>query len=164
VVSDTFDLRDFAGAHASARIPVSSAALNRFVAGALARRSSPVREVRIQPVEGDRFDVAIAVSWPFVPELHATFIVDRQPSFPASPLLVFRWSFLGLAGAIASRLLSHFEKLPPGIKLDGDQLLLDIPVLAAGSAVAPMLVHIKALELHTLDDRVVVELEVGVAE
>ena len=163
-MSDTLDLGDFAGTHASARIPISRAFLNRLVAGALPGSRTPVRAVDIQPVAGDRFDVAITVSWPFVPQLHATFVIEQQPIFPASPLLVLRWSFLGLAGGLASRLLSHFEQLPPGIRLDGNLVLLDVPVLAAKSAVAPMLVHIKALELHTLDGRAVVELEVAIPE
>lgn len=161
---DSFDHREFAGAHASARIPVSSAFLNRFVADLVARTSSPVRAVHIRPVAGDRFEVAITVSWPFVPQLHATFTVDQQPIFPAAPLLVLRWSFLGLVGSVAARLIAHFEALPPGIKLDGDRLLLDIPVIAARSPVALMLVHVKALELHTLDDRIVLELELDVPE
>ena len=47
------------------------------------------------------------------------------------------------------------------VRLDADSLLLDIPALAARSPAAMMLRYVKALELHTLDDRAVIELELA---
>jgi hypothetical protein len=148
----------------SARIPVSRALLNRLVADALAGRNTPVRSVDLRPRPGDRFDAIVTVSWPFVPALTVTFTIDRQPTFPASPLLVLRWSFLGGVGAIASRLIAALDRLPDGVRLDADRLLLDIPVLAARSPAATMIGYVKALELHTLDDRAVVHLELAIPE
>ena len=159
-----FPFGDLAGARASARIPVSRALLNRLVTDALGGGSTPVRAVDIRPRAGDQFDVVITVSWPFVPPLRATFTVDQQPSFPASPLLVLRWSFLGAAGAIASRLITSFDRLPAGIRLDGDRLLLDIPVLASRWSSAAMLGYVKALELHALEDRAVIDVELAIPE
>jgi hypothetical protein len=156
--------RDVAGSRASARIPVSRALLNRLVAEALAGSSTPVRAVDIRPRAGDQFDVVITVSWPFVPPLKAAFTVDQQPRFPASPVLVLRWSFLGAVGSLAARLIASFDRLPAGIGLDGDRLLLDIPVLAAHSSAASMLAYVKALELHTLDDRAVIDVELAIPE
>ena len=148
----------------SARIPVSRTLLNRLVADALAGDNTPVRSVDVRPRAGDRFDAIVTVSWPFVPALTATFTVDQQPSFPASPVLVLRWSFLGGLGAIASRLIAAFDRLPDGLRVDVDRLLLNIPVLAARSPAASMIGYIQALELHTLDDRAVVDLELAIPE
>ena len=153
---------DLGGSRVSARIPVSRALLNRVVAEAFAGSSTPVRAVDIRPRAGDQFDVVITVSWPFVPPLTAAFTIDQQPSFPASPLLVLRWSFLGAAGAIASRLITSFDRLPAGIRLDGDRLLLDIPVLAARSPAASVLAYVRSFELHTLEDRAVISLELEI--
>lgn len=155
---------DLAGSRVSARIPVSRAFLNRLVADALTDRKTPIRGVDIQPRAGDRFDAVVTVSWPFVPALTVTFSVDQQPSFPASPVLVLRWSLLGAVGAFASRLIEAFDRLPDGVRLDADRLLLDLPVLAARSPVAMMLPYVKALELHTLDDRAVIDLELAISE
>jgi hypothetical protein len=155
---------ELAGSRASARIPVSRTLLNRLVAGALAGRTTPVRGVDVRPRAGDRFDAIVTVSWPFVPPLTVTFTIDQQPSFPASPLLVLRWSFLGVVGAIASRLIAAFDRLPDGVRLDGDRVWLNIPVLAAGSPAATMIGYVKAFELHTLDDRAVVDLELAIPE
>jgi hypothetical protein len=157
-------LRELAGSRVSARIPVSRALLNRLVAGALADRNTPVRNVDVRPRAGDRFDAIVTVSWPFVPPLTVTFAIDQQPDFPASPVLVLRWSFLGAVGAIASRLIAHFDRLPDGVRLDADRLLLDIPVLAARSPASAMVGYLTALELHTLDDRAVIDLELAIPE
>jgi hypothetical protein len=96
--------------------------------------------------------------------LTATFTIDQQPSFPASPLLVLRWSFLGGLGAIASRLIAAFDRLPHGVRLDADRLVLDIRALAARSPAATAIGYVTALELHTLDDRAVIDLELAIPE
>jgi len=116
----------------------------------------PVRQVDIRPREGDELDAIVTVSWPFVPPLKVAIAVDRQPQFPASPVLVLRWSLLGGLGAIASRLISALDRLPAGVRLDGDRLELDITVLAAKSPAAPLLHWVRTLELHTAADRVVI--------
>ena len=156
--------RDISGSRVSARVSVSAALLNRIVAGALAGRDTPLRSIDIQPDAGDQFRVAIRVTWPLVPVLNAVFTILEQPSFPASPILVLRWSLLGFAGAMAGRLIKSFDRLPPGIKLDGDRLLIDIAVLAKSSPAAPMLGYVSALELHTLDGRALIDIETRVPE
>ena len=127
--------RDFAGSRDSARIPVTRSLVNQLVAQALEGTTTPVRQVDVQPREGDRLDAMVRVSLPFVPPLKVAIVIDRQPQFPESPVLVLRWSLLGGLGAVASRLLGSGDRLPPGIRLDGDRLELDIPVLAARSPV-----------------------------
>jgi hypothetical protein len=146
--------RDLAGTHLSARIPVSGALLNEMAVDALRGTTAPVRTIEIRPRAGDRFDALITVSWPFVPAMTVNFQIERQPQFPASPMLVLRWSFLGAVGAIASRLVASMDRLPPGVRLEGDRLLIDIPALAAHHPAIPF---IRQLELHTTDGRAVVD-------
>ena len=142
-----------------------TSAIREIIDDALKGRNTPVRKLDIRPRAGDQFDAVVTVTWPFVPALTATFTIERQPAFPASPVLALRWSFLGGVGAIASRLMRSFEdKLPAGIRLDGDRLLLDLSVLAAGSPAAPFIGYVRALELHTLADRVVIDVELAIPE
>jgi hypothetical protein len=150
--------RDIAGARVSATVPVSQSLLNGLVAQALRETKTPVRQLDIRPRAGDLIDVIVTLSWPFVPPLKVAVAVDRQPEFPGSPVLVLRWSFLGGLGAIGARLLGAMDKLPPGVRLDGDRLLLDIPVLAARSPAASLLQYLRTLEVHTADDRLVIVL------
>jgi hypothetical protein len=154
-----------AGTHISARVPVSRPLLNRLVKGALGKMSAHVRDVDIQPRAGDSFDVLITVSWPFVPAIKVSFAVESQPRFPASPVLVLRWSLLGAVGAFASRFIASLDRLPAGVRLDGDRLLLnidDIARLAEGAAAASWLPYVRSLELHTVDDRFVLDLELEI--
>jgi hypothetical protein len=150
--------RDLAGTRASARIPVSRALVNRAVADALRGTSAPIRAIDVQPRPGDRFDVMITVTWPFVPALTMAVGVERQPRFPESPLLVLRWSLLGGVGAIASRFVSSLDRLPPGVRLDGDRLVIDIPAALRGrGAATALLPFVTALEIHTSNDTVIIE-------
>jgi hypothetical protein len=102
----------------------------------------------------------ITLTWPFVPSLTVTVAVERQPQFPGSPVLVLRWSFLGAMGAIVSRLIASLGRLPAGVRLDGNLLMLDIPTLA-GPELAAML---SSLEIHTVEDRAVLDLELEISE
>ena len=120
--------------------------------------SAHLREVDIQPRAGDSFDVLVTVSWPFVPAIKVSFAIERQPQFPASPVLVLRWSLLGAVGAFASRFIASPDRLPAGVRLDGDRLLVDIARLAEGTSAAPWLPYLRSLELHTVDDRFVLDL------
>ena len=121
-----------------------------------------MRDVDIQPRAGDAFDVLVTVSWPFVPAIKVSFAIERQPQFPASPVLVLRWSLLGAVGAFASRFIASPDRLPAGVRLDGDRLLLDIPRLAEGTPAASWLPYLKSLELHTVEDRFVLDLELEI--
>jgi hypothetical protein len=156
--------RDVAGSRLSARIPVSRSLLNGLVAHVLEGTTTPVRQVDVQPRDGDQLDAIVTVSWPFVPPLKVQVAVDRQPQFPASPVLALRWSLLGGLGTIASRLITALDKLPAGVRLDGNRLELDIPVLVARSPAEPLLPWVRTLEVHTVGDRVVIVVDLEIPE
>jgi hypothetical protein len=148
--------QDIAGAHVSATVPVSRSLVNGLAARALQGTTTPIRQLDIRPRAGDLIDVMVTVSWPFVPPLKVVVAVERQPQFPGSPILVLRWSLFGGLGAIAARLLGAMDKLPPGVRLDGEHLSLDIPTLAAQSPAAAMLRYVKTLEVHTAEGRLII--------
>src|SRR3954451_10746303 len=143
-----------------ARVPIPRALLNHFVGRALAGRDVPIRALDIRPHDGDQFEAIVTVTWPFVPALTVGFAIEQQPRFPESPILVLRWSFLGGVGALASRLTSSL-RLPDGVRLDGDRLLLNIPLLAAQSAAGAMLGYVRLLELHTGDGLMIIDAELA---
>jgi hypothetical protein len=118
--------------------------------------------VEIRPHAGDCFDVLISVTWPFVPTIKVGFVIERQPQFPSSPVLVLRWSLLGAVGALASRFIASLDRLPAGVRLDGDRLLVDISQLAARASAASWLPYVRSLELHTVDDRFVIDIELEI--
>jgi hypothetical protein len=149
----------------SARLPVSRPLLNQVVRSALGTAAGHVRDVDIRPHAGDTFDVLITVSWPFVPTITVKVDIERQPDFPSSPVLVLRWSLLpglGLASALASRFIASLDRLPAGVRLDGDRLLFDISRLAGHASAGAWLPFIRSLELHTVDDRVVLDVQLEI--
>ena len=154
--------RDVAGARLSARIPIARALVSSVVARALQGSRAPVKSVDVRPHEGDQLEAIVTVTWPFVPPLTVGMVVERQPQFPASPQLVLRWSLLGGLGALASRFVKALDRLPPGMLLDGDRLVLDIPVLAAGSPAAAVLPYVKNLQIHTTEGGLVLEADLEV--
>ena len=59
-------------------------------------------------------------------------VIVEQPDLPASPVLVMRWSLeggLGWLAKAASPALAVFQLLPPGIRIDGDLLGIDVAEL-----------------------------------
>jgi hypothetical protein len=158
--------RDIAGARLSARLPISNALLNRVIADALRGTSSPVRSVDVRPRTGQRFEVVVTTSLALLPPLTVQVAVDRQPRFPESPFLFLRWSFHGRVGAIASRFVGALEsKLPPGIALDGDRVGIDTATMVRQAGLCDAfdwLPYVTGLELHTLDDQTVIEINLVV--
>jgi len=153
-------LRDVAGAHVFAHVPVSRALVNRLAAEAIDGHRT-LKRVDVQPRDGDRFDVTVTLAWALVPPLTIAVAVDRQPEFPSSPTLVLRWSLAAGLDAIASQFTGALnDRLPPGVRLDGDRVLIDIRALAAGHApLAQALPHVVSLRLRTAEDRAIVDVE-----
>jgi hypothetical protein len=157
--------QDLSGSQISARVPIATALLNRVVADALKGKQAPVRAVEVQPLPDDRFELTVTTSMPFVPALKVTVVVAQQPRFPESPLMVLRWSLFGGLAAIASKFTDSLQKkLPAGVRLDGDRVVLDIPVIAEHAAAdgVQLLLLFRRIELHTVADRAVIDVEITV--
>jgi hypothetical protein len=153
--------RDVPGGRVSAHIPLTRALLNRLAADAIKGSTAPVRAIDIVPRAGDQFDALVTLTWPLVPTLKATFRIEQQPRFPASPFLILRWSFLGGLGTFASRFLGSLKQLPAGVRLEDDRLVLDIAAMAGRTPAGEVLRYLKTLELHTIDDQAIVDFELG---
>jgi hypothetical protein len=157
--------QELTGSQISARVPIARTLLNRIVADALKGKQTPVRAVDVQPLPDDRFEVTVTLSMPFVPALKVTVSVAQQPRFPESPVMVFRWSLFGGLAAIASRFTDALqEKLPAGVRLDGDRIVLDIPVMAEHAAAdgVQLLLLFRRVELHTVADRAMIDVDIAV--
>jgi hypothetical protein len=153
---------DVAGTQASAHIPVSRALLNQLVAQSVPA-TGVVRRVDVQPQPGDRFNAIVTTTWPLVPPVTIAIAIEQQPEFPASPMLVLRWSLAAGLGAIASQFVGAFnDKLPPGVRLEGEHVFVDIRAAAAGTPLAEALPFLSAFRLHTAADCAIVEVELRV--
>ena len=147
---------DLAGARVSASIPVSERLLNELVASAIPP-SVPVRDVTIQPRRGDRFSVRARLARvDFLPPINITVAIERQPELPDSPLVLRLTAFPGLIIGAAFPIAS---KLPPGIRMDKDRVLVDLKTLAESQGYADLLTLVEKVRLTTDEGRLIVELE-----
>ena len=156
--------RDLAGAHVSARIPISQSLVNAMVADALRGATTMrIHRVDVQPRAGDRFDVTVETTWPLFPRITAVVAVEQQPRFPESPILVLRWSLPGPLGSLIARSVTTVSQLAPGVRVDGEHLLVDIEAVARrfeqATAILPFVTF---LELHTVEGAVVIEVVMAV--
>ncbi len=155
------DIEELAGARASAEIPLTAGVLNRLVAARLARSDAPVAAVRLEPRDGGVIVADIRWKTAWVPPLTLTARIDAQPSLPASPVLHLRWSVsgLGVFGRLASPLLEVFDVLPPGIRVDGDRLSVDLAMMLEAQGHGDLLALLTDLQVTTADGRVIVQVE-----
>jgi hypothetical protein len=155
------DLKDVPGATLTGEIPLHDDVIDRLVAQALARQESLVSAVRIESADGDRFVARVTVRAPLVPELNVLLQIERQPVLPESPVLWLHWSLPGLGplAAFASPFLAKLKQLPPGIRIAGDQIAVDIAELLRARGFEAWLALVTRLELHTRAGQSIVRFE-----
>jgi hypothetical protein len=147
---------DLGGAHTSFTIPVSDRLLSRIIADRLPP-SSPISELQLRAEDGNQVTVSVKLArLAFLPAVHVRLAIDRQPDLPASPILVLRMVFEGVA-ALASQALRFLKGLPPGIRVEPDTLHVDLATLLAHYGAADALLYVTALDLTTVAGRVVVD-------
>jgi hypothetical protein len=145
-----------AGSDVNATIRLSDQLLNQLIAAFLPA-NGPLRSVAVRSYAGNRLDVTLTLARSaFVPPIPLTLAVDRQPMFPNDPVIAFRVT--GLAGGLmylAAPLLGRVGTLPPGVRLDGDRLLVDLHAAAQQHRQAALLTNVRQLTVTTEDGRVV---------
>ena len=152
--------RDLSGARVTATIPVSGRLVNEIVTASLPQ-NVPVREVHVQPLAGNAFAVRLVPKAAFLPSLTLKLDIIQQPDLPSTPILVLRMVTMGALFGLASAAFPIASLLPPGIRLDGDRIMVDLAALTARAGAAELLPHLASLQVNTEDGRVV--LHAGIA-
>jgi hypothetical protein len=154
-----FDPRDIAGASAVVELPVSNALLNRLIADALAGKQAPITGVRVEVLDADQMAVHLDLRGP-LPALKVALRIDQQPQ-PDDPILGLRWSVpaIGPLALFASPALSLFKSLPPGIRVDGDRILVNIKDLLIARGFADYLQYLRKLQVHAVAGRLIASFE-----
>jgi hypothetical protein len=142
------------GSEIQGTLRISADLLNEAIAANLA--AAPLRELTVQPRGGNRLDVRVKLAKPaFLPTLSLTLLIVHQPQLPADPVLVMKLS--GAAGIIglAAPAITSFGVLPPGVRLDGDRVLIDLRTLLQRYGQAALLDHAEQLQVTTEEGRLV---------
>jgi hypothetical protein len=157
-----FDPKELSGAHVAGAIPLKAGLLNALIAERLSTSSSAVASVAIEPAERETFVAHVRLRASIVPPLRITLRIEQQPSFPDSPVLVMRWS-MGAIGALArfaTPALAKFDVLPPGVRVDGDLIGVDVAELLRSRGAGELLQYIAMVRVRTEAGRAIVEFEV----
>jgi hypothetical protein len=151
---------DIKGARLSLSIPIAERLLNEVVTAALPP-SLPVRDLTIRPRASNTLQVrGRASKLDFLPPVTLTFDIDQQPRLPDTPLGLRLRTFPGLT-AIAGPLLSQ-RSFPPGIRLEGDRLFVDLHQLLERAGYGDLVPLIERLHLATEEGRLLVEVDARV--
>ena len=150
---------DFAGSNGQGSIEVSERLLNTLITEQL-RGSTVIRELHVSPHAGGRFAVRLSLAKPsFLPAISLGVVVDKQPSLPDDPILGLTLS--GLGGLL--RFAGGFVKaLPPGVRMDGERVFIDIRAALAPHGLTSVLNYVRDVAIGTQEGRLVIVFAVGV--
>lgn len=116
---------DVAGSRGVIDVCLSERLLNQAIAERLPPGGA-VKSVGLQ-IEAGRARVTVRMARPrFLPPITLPVTVDREPDLPASPLLVLRVAMPAGMGMLVGLGANLFNALPPGLKLDGEHLIVDL--------------------------------------
>ena len=116
----------------------------------------PVRDVSVHPEPGNRFSVRIFPKSAFLPQLTVKLEIEKQPEFPTSPELVLRMASMGGLLGLAGAAFPIANMLPPGVRLDGERIVVDLRALAQREGVLDLLALVRELEITTEEGRVLI--------
>lgn len=153
---------DLRGAQASAHVPVSERLLNEIISGSLPPGGA-VREARIRPRAGNKIDIQVKLVRPsFLPPINLTAVIEQQPELPRSPEIVLRLSSIPGVMSLAGGAAAFFNLLPPGIRMEGERVLVNIAELARRQGQADALDLVRRLHVTTIDGAAVLDVELVV--
>lgn len=152
---------DIVGAQVSAVIPLSERLINEFVAASLPP-NVPVREVSVRPEAGDQFSVRLTPRAGMLPPITLKLAIESQPDLPRSPVLTLRMKTMGGLFGFAAAALPIGNMLPPGVRLHGERILVDLQALAAQRGLGDLLRYVRQLKVTSEAGRVLVHLDAGV--
>jgi hypothetical protein len=151
-----------AGTEARAAVRVSAQLLNEAI-GAFAGASPAVRELAVAPRPGNRFDVTVKLAKPaFLPSINVTATIERQPQFPADPTVVLHLSGVGGMMRFAGPAVGAFGSLPPGVRMDGDRVFIDLRTALAAKRQSEWLEYVEKLDISTDEGAVVLYVQARV--
>ena len=144
------DLGEIAGSTVAGEIPIGDALVNRMLAQKLAQHAQ-IGSLRVQAQPNDSVAIQVVPRARLMPPMNITARIERQPEFPDHPMLLLRWSMpaAGPLALFAAPMLSYFKAMPPGIRMDGDRVAVDLRELLRARGLDDVIAFVRKLEVHT---------------
>ena len=158
-----FDLRELAGTAVSGEIPVPESLVNRLIAERLASNAQ-IASLHVEPQPDDSALIRVVPRTRLVPPLTVSARIERQAEFPNDPRLLIRWSLpaAGPLALLAGPVLSYFKRMPPGVRLDGDRVVIDLREVLGSRGLEDVVGLIRSLAVHTQPGGFLLKLDIGV--
>jgi hypothetical protein len=152
------------GSQARAAIRMSTPLLNEAIA-TFVGAAPAITALEITPRAGNRFDVHVKMAKPaFLPAINVTVTIERQPQFPADPTLVLQLTGAGGLMRFAGPALGAFGGgLPPGVRMEGDRVFVDIRAVLAAQGQKEWLDYVEQLQISTDEGALILYVQARVA-
>jgi hypothetical protein len=151
---------DLTGSRVVGDVSISDRLVNEVIAEKIGRDGA-VREVTVRPEPG-RARVTVKIARPsFLPPLSFVLTVESQPQLPASPVLVLRVGMMPGVAALLGTGLNFMNVLPPGLRLEGERLFVDIAAVIKDRGYAWVLPYLRSLSVAFEAGRIVNHIEIG---
>lgn len=151
---------DLAGTRVAGDVAVSDRLVNDIIAQKV-RRDGPVGEITVRAEPG-RMRVTAKIARPsFLPPLSFVLTVEAQPVLPASPVLVLRVGMMPGVAALLGTGISFMKILPPGLRLDGDRLFVDIAAVLQDRGYGWLFPYVRSLSVAFEAGRIVNHVEIA---
>ena len=158
------DLQELSGTALAGEIPLPENLLNRLIAERLARAPSPVTAAQLQIQDAGAAIVQLSMRARIIPSIRIALRIEAQPELPHNPVLLLRWSLPGLGpmALLAGPALALFKVMPPGVRIDGDRIAVDLRELLVSRGVGDLLAYVRDLRIGTRRGAFVVGFQIGV--
>lgn len=143
---------DLAGSEGQAVIRVSERLLNTIVAEQL-QGSTSIRELHVRPRAGNRLGVRVVLSKSFLPPISLEVLIDKQPALPGDPVLGLTLSGMGGLLRFAGPVAGFLKALPPGMRMEGDRVFVDIRAALAPHGLTSVLNYVEEVLVATEEGR-----------
>lgn len=144
------DLEALGGASLTAECPLTNDVINRVIARRLPP-GGPIASALVSAQAGDVILVKVEPRARLLPTLVVEALIERQPVFPDDPVLALRWSLrgAGLVARLAAPFVTNLRKLPPGVAIDGEVILIDVRELLISGGLGEVVELVTALRVTT---------------
>jgi hypothetical protein len=140
---------DLTGTEGQGSIRITDRLLNQIVATAM-QGTRAVRDVQLRTLGDDRLQARVALAKPsFLPPFTIGIVIERQPELPATPVLVARLEGAGGLMRLAGAATTFLNVLPPGVRMEGDRVFVDIAALLQQRGFGFVLQYADDLRVHT---------------
>jgi hypothetical protein len=154
------ELHELAGSLLAGEVPLRADVVNRLIARQLAQAHGPISSVTLEPRELQQVNVALSLKAPkFLPTLKLELHIEQQPAFPTAPVLGLRWSMpaMGPLAMMAAPVIASFKSLPPGIRLDGERIWVDLGEILRAKGLGDLIRYVANVRVTTRHGSFVIE-------